>query len=378
MGSRAEAWLARIPFPPLRDVVAKRPATGPNIDALDGIRGLAVLLVLASHTRAFGLERHGGVGVWLFFALSAFLLTLPLADRPERATRGADLRRYAARRLGRIVPAYYVAVLVTFFAKGHAGAGHGEWLARHLAFLQADGILWTIPQELLFYALLPLLVAFSHLALRDGRVATIAFLAALATLSNFFLDETVFALDGNWRQMRFFLGIFATGMAFAYAWRDPRIARFTQRPAVNAALLALGLVILLLLFATSKSHQARLAAWLPWIGTWPAPLGWRFPGSFGALCGALVFLTLACRGRLLHRIFSSPWLRAFGIVSFSLYLFHLLVMEQLIVRGGLTYGTTLFAATLGVTYAVACVSYTAVERPFMRVRSGRRGTPGGG
>ncbi|MEE8508864.1 MAG: acyltransferase family protein, partial [Myxococcota bacterium] len=101
---RAEARLRRLPIPALRDIVNKQPTAGPNLDALDGIRGLAVLLVLASHTGAFQLQGHGGVGVWLFFGLSAFLLTMPFAARPERAASWPDLRHYFARRLRRILP----------------------------------------------------------------------------------------------------------------------------------------------------------------------------------------------------------------------------------------------------------------------------------
>ncbi|MCG8591682.1 MAG: hypothetical protein MJE66_20480, partial [Proteobacteria bacterium] len=87
-----DAWLRRTRFAALRDVVEKRPAEGTNLDALDGIRGVAVLIVVASHTDGLGLEGHGGAGVWLFFGLSAFLLTRPFAADPSRARRAASLR----------------------------------------------------------------------------------------------------------------------------------------------------------------------------------------------------------------------------------------------------------------------------------------------
>jgi peptidoglycan/LPS O-acetylase OafA/YrhL len=58
------------------------------------------------------MKGHGTVGVWLFFALSAFLLTLTYAVAPGRIASARKLRRYFARRVRRIPPAYYFAVVV--------------------------------------------------------------------------------------------------------------------------------------------------------------------------------------------------------------------------------------------------------------------------
>ncbi len=78
-------------FSPFRDIVDKRPSEGPNVAPLDGIRGVALLIVVASHTHGLGLQEHGAVGVWLFFCPSAFLLTSSLAAHPERSRRVGDL-----------------------------------------------------------------------------------------------------------------------------------------------------------------------------------------------------------------------------------------------------------------------------------------------
>jgi peptidoglycan/LPS O-acetylase OafA/YrhL len=88
------------------------------------------------------------------------------------------------------------------------------------------------------------------------------------------------------------------------------------------------------------------------------------------LSGALIYVTMVCEGRLTHWILSSLALRALGVVSFSLYLFHVMVRNGLVIDlFGLPLGYALFFATLGATYVVACFAYSLVERPFMRVRS---------
>ncbi len=361
--TRAEARLRRLPIPALRDIVNKRPTAGPNLDALDGIRGLAVLLVLASHTGAFQLQGHGGVGVWLFFGLSAFLLTMPFAARPERAASWPDLRHYFARRLRRILPAYYLILAVEFVFVVDADL---PVILRHALFLQGDTILWTIPQEVLFYLVLPFLAAGHLFLFRRSRGATIAGLAALALFANLHLDASVFAMNGNGRWMRFYLGVFVTGMAFSYAYASPALTRIVARPRVNRALGVLGLGILAALFTTSESYHEFFAS-VPILGALEFPLGWAYPGSFGVLCGALIYITLVCDGRWIHRILSSLILRAVGITSYSVYLWHLVVRDTLLGMG-VTAGLPLFAATLGLTYPLACTVYALVERPFMRPR----------
>jgi hypothetical protein len=69
---------------PFTNVDSRQSSHGDSVAALDGIRGLPVLIVLTSHTAAFGRSGNGGIGVFLFFALSGFVLMLPFADRPQR------------------------------------------------------------------------------------------------------------------------------------------------------------------------------------------------------------------------------------------------------------------------------------------------------
>src|SRR5258705_9619336 len=77
---------------------------------LDGIRGLAILLVLAQHINVPSSTLAGLVGVNLFFVLSGYLITSLLISEQDR-TGGINLRRFYERRIRRLVPAL-VAVLV--------------------------------------------------------------------------------------------------------------------------------------------------------------------------------------------------------------------------------------------------------------------------
>jgi peptidoglycan/LPS O-acetylase OafA/YrhL len=364
--SRLERQLRRVPIPAIRDVVSKQPSAGRNLDALDGVRGLAVLIVVAAHTEGFHMKGHGAVGVWLFFALSAFLLTLPFAARPEHVFQLPRLRHYAARRIKRILPAYYFAIVVLALLT----TSSFTFLWQHFAFIRATGIFWTIPQEMLFYLLLPLLVALHPSVFRRNFAATILGLSAIALASNLWLTLDAFALHGNGKLLPFYLGIFVSGMVFAYAYQYPALARFVARPFVNRALDVAGLLTLALLALVSPYVFENYLASIPGLESLDPRLGLRYKHAYGVLSGFLIYVTMVCEGRWTHWIVSSLPLRAMGVVCFSLYLFHVMVQSLLGFRLlGFEAGNALFFFTLATTYVVACITYTLVERPFLKIRT---------
>jgi len=376
--ARLESTLGRLRFPPLSDVVEKRPSQGRNLPVLDGVRGLAVFMVVASHTHAFGMRGHGAVGVWLFLALSAFLLIQPFALRPERALEWRSLRSYLARRVRRILPAYAVAIGVTALVMRF----DRETLVRHLLFLQADGVLWTVPQEMLCYLVLPVIAALHAVVSRRSIPVTVVGVAGIATLANLYLDASVFSLRGNYTELRWYVGIFLTGLAFGTAIHWPPLAAALGRKPVARTLGAVGMALLAGLFLSARDFVEPIPDSVPLLGRLHGPLGWSHPGTFGVACGALIAIAVCCEGSLVARLLSSIALRALGVVSFSLYLAHVLIRDRFVDR--VEWGWPLFSVTLLLAYAVACVSYTWIERPFLRRREPRgeagaaRGAAAGG
>ncbi|WP_456600341.1 acyltransferase family protein [Blastococcus sp. SYSU DS0616] len=169
--------------------------------ALNGLRALAATAVVTTHaafwtgsytadTGGYALARLD-VGVAVFFALSGFLLSQPLF---RAAAEGRPAPRTAAflwRRALRILPAYWVCVvLAMLFLPGNREMGGGDWL-RFLTLTQiysrswhADGLdhAWSLCTEVSFYVLLPLIVA-GLLRLSGGRWRPGLLLAALAVAS---------------------------------------------------------------------------------------------------------------------------------------------------------------------------------------------------
>ena len=150
-----------------------------RIAALDGLRGVACLLVFGVHfaqiTQLDGrlgpfelgrLLANGHIGVALFFALSGMLLSLPFWQAKLDAADAPKVGRYFANRCVRILPAYYVC-LTALIIDNRIWEGTNGWsivgLHYALAFNYADWSIfainppfWTIAVEVQFYLLLPL------------------------------------------------------------------------------------------------------------------------------------------------------------------------------------------------------------------------------
>src|SRR5690349_6612855 len=97
------------------DTTPKTRRAGRNIPALDGIRAVAVLLVLAEHGGVPGVP-GGFLGVDVFFVLSGFLITSLLLDELGRTGR-ISLRDFWVRRARRLLPALIVMVLAVVVAR---------------------------------------------------------------------------------------------------------------------------------------------------------------------------------------------------------------------------------------------------------------------
>jgi peptidoglycan/LPS O-acetylase OafA/YrhL len=138
--------------------------------ALDGVRGIAILLVVAHHGLPEIFPAGGTVGVTLFFALSGFLISAILLEERESTGR-LDLRRFYARRARRLLPALVVlvalaVVLGLVFSSRIATVGSAVPVLMYVANLplaagarvDALGHTWSLAIEEQFYLVWPLVL----------------------------------------------------------------------------------------------------------------------------------------------------------------------------------------------------------------------------
>jgi peptidoglycan/LPS O-acetylase OafA/YrhL len=366
---------------------------------MDSMRAVAALSVLTYHTLhatdlpqpLSGWVRSGNLGVALFFFISGLLLYFPFARAHIYEQRPPWALSYGVRRVVRIVPVYWAALLVlaVFTSKAEPFPG-GAW--RYFLFGQtysadtvARGIsqAWTLDVEVLFYVLIPVF-AFAVRSTRRrtpaGRMRVeliaIAALVAISWAFRLFVHGKFDVHDPAslpWRySMPYQLDLFALGMALTVGvvwWQEhPRgdIGRFVDRaPWVSWAVALAALTVISL--------------------SWGGAVGadnWAIESSVHllAIVVAAGALLPACvgdqtRGWERRRVLANPWLLYLGLISYSIYLWHGGLQTRLGPRvlDNLPDPIAPIAALLAVTLvsvAVAAVSYRVIERPAIAL--GRR------
>ena len=345
---------------------------------VESLRALAALAVLVGHVAAASLalspalpgaadmgfvERGmygGGYGVFFFFALTGYLLFWPFVKRHWGGGDRINLGRYAANRALRILPLYFVVVVVVLAFQSEAPLG--AW-ARFLTFTENFfpytagnfiGPAWSLVVELHFYLLLPLMAA-ALAGVARGRARTVAVaLLVLGGLSLLLRINFVYRaepLDPLWRlDIPTTFVFFVPGMLLALL----RLRWEEQRPAWQSGvarnsdlwiLVSLPLWAVVLWGTYDLDVLVALASFLT-VGACVLPL------RAGPLTNALQWRPLA-------------WL---GIASYSLYLWHVPVIEELTSAGVDAAIPSLLLIAVPACITVAAVSYLLVESPFLRLR----------
>ena len=212
----------------------------------------------------------------------------------------------------------------------------------HLALVQADMHFWTVKQELLFYAVLPLFVV----ACRFGGRHALSALAALAVLGYFVFDHLqLVQIPWQGIGLKFRVVPFVIGMAIAVG--IARVPAAVGRWLLWTGLLGLGCV----------SSSAVAWAWGgdPGFFEWERPyLLWPFAAAF--LVGAVTAP---------QWIVTNPLARWVGVLGYGIYVWHFGVILVLKAHG-VDSAWMLVAAAGSVTLVLAAASWRWVEQPAIR------------
>lgn len=354
---------------PARSVVveATQPArlsevlAGTRLPALDGLRAVAIGVVMAYHG---GLPIPGDLGVTCFFVLSGFLITWLLLK--EHAQHGRiSLRDFYLRRVLRIIPAYAVYVLLTaLYTRWRTGEGWDPLLtlsaltyttnyynAAHGHAPTPISHTWSLAVEEQFYMLWPLaLLALLRWPRRRAVQALVVVIAAVLV----------------WRSVAYYA--LGTGTAYVYNAFETRFDCLAV-----GCLLALGTQ-----HANFDGLAQRLVArdWFPLVTLALIVLSRTCSEAYhygpGFTVDSLLFGVLLVQLLLLVRRPSWSWLEASGVrwvglLSYSLYLYHGLGLGLGRKLGGLPFGVQLALGVL-TSFALALASYHGVEKPFLRFK----------
>jgi len=149
-----------------------------HFQALDGLRGIAVLIVLLSHSsnanlffhRMLNFQKIGKVGVYLFFVLSAYLLDRQIAIVFKSGNSSVLYwKNYVLRRFLRIFPLFIIA-LILYWCSTLLGIrtviDKFSDIPAHILLNKGEGLFWSIPVEFKYYILSPFLMWFCHRVLK--------------------------------------------------------------------------------------------------------------------------------------------------------------------------------------------------------------------
>jgi len=325
-----------------------------RIRYVDGLRAVAVLLVVANHAMlhspalrvpvAFASLAHllleGAHGVDLFFVLSGFCLSYPVLERLHREGAARfNLARYFAKRIIRIVPPYYAAIAVLLLVPfTRAGAGAADVLKQllfldwHTSFL--NGSFWTLCVELRWYFVFPI-----ALVLWVNRPR--AFWAVAAASTILYGATRMHAPDVG-TLLPFMLGIVAADME----------VRGVQTQRIAAALLPVFVLAALVLERSASM---------------PSPFGGESAIFFvqtnpGWQLAAFALVLLSARVTALRALLSTAPFTAVGLASYSIYLLHEPIVTIAEGRAGLP-----FAQGIALAYACALAGGFAFWALFERV-----------
>lgn len=330
--------------------------------------------------------RHLNVGVSVFFVLSAFLLYRPFVTAHLRGERGPRAGAYAARRLVRIFPAYWLALTVTAYVLDQKYLGDRWGQFRFYALLQVywgDTALgglaqaWSLCTELSFYLFLPLWAALVGRIGGDQTRKRRAHLAGVVVLWFIGVGFRAALRDG--------------GHQLGYAWLP-----------ANTDLFALGMVLAVVSAASEVRGvepgglwrtvaELPAVSWLAALCVYAAVVWSGFPFEFletptvveevgRQVMFGLIALLLVAPGALtrqvrgpLARVLASRLLHGLGVVSYGVYLWHLTVMAELEARwrpdpttGSLSWWS-LFLVGTAITVGIATLSWLVLERPSIGV-----------
>jgi peptidoglycan/LPS O-acetylase OafA/YrhL len=285
-------------------------STEQRLQGAEGLRGFACLIVLVVHTIAISfvntmpyLAGCAKIGVWLFFVLSAFLLTYQF----ERRGFGfAALIDYFVGRFLRIIPAFTVAVLFYHFC-GTADIDGWDDVKSALLFEKGFAHLWTIPVEFKAYAIIPIFaMVFLALRLRAGAKGVVSALLLTLIIHQWFFpyqDLKENSIDTVW-----YLGSFLIGSASAALlplWR-----RLGTRWTELIAWIAIAIIVVV-----TPAFDSFAFGWPP------SPV-LANKGTFLSLVLATFLLSVLSTDNHWRRIFSSRIFTGLGNCSYSIYLVH--------------------------------------------------------
>lgn len=347
------------------------------ITGLDGIRAIAVIMVLAYHLK-LALFKSGFLGVTVFFVLSGYLITgILISEVEEEGT--IDLKNFWLRRIRRLVPAVMsMAVVIIFvsavvnriiFTKGckdflASVLGFNNWwqIFNKVSYFEAAGVpspfthCWSLAIETQFYLIYPLILLGIYKLVKsreEGRAKRgLLFAGVTLMLALISVILMIVLFDPQQDASRVYYGTdtrafsLLFGALLAILW-DYRMVPRRLSASVNMVLGSVSFAVLLVMTIAINGSSNF----------------WYRGGQFvGTILTVLVIYTVLGRKTWLSRFLSNPVLKWIGNRSYSIYLWHYPII--LLISKGIKASWWITLIEIVLSVVLAELSYRFIETPI--------------
>ena len=347
------------------------------ITGLDGIRAIAVIMVLAYHLK-LALFKSGFLGVTVFFVLSGYLITgILISEVEEEGT--IDLKNFWLRRIRRLVPAVMsMAVVIIFvsavvnrviFTKGckdflASVLGFNNWwqIFNKVSYFEAAGVpspfthCWSLAIETQFYLIYPLILLGIYKLVKsrgEGRAKRgLLFAGVTLLLALISVILMIVLFDPQQDASRVYYGTdtrafsLLFGALLAILWEYRMVPRRLSA-SVNMVLGSVSFAVLLVMTIAINGSS----------NFW-----YRGGQFFGTILTVLMVYAVLGRKTWLSRFLSNPVLKWMGDRSYSIYLWHYPII--LLISKGIKASWWITLIEIVLSVVLAELSYRFIETPI--------------
>ena len=317
-----------------------------HIDVLDGIRALAIMVVVWFHIWQqswimpvwgnFSLDwipRNGALCVDMMILLSGFCLFLPYAKEMVYGIKVSCAKDFYIKRIARIMPSYYAAVFICLLLFALPLGEYTDKLfmmkdiLSHIFFLnnlwadtlvstKLNAVLWTVAVEMQFYIIFPFIARL----FQRKPVITYSVMTAIGLLSCFIISTNASTVNMQLyvnHTLTFFC-VFANGMLGAWAY-----ITFTKEFKSNTAtemiftLLAVCGLFVYKMMCDSRSDSANIQKW---------QIDNRFMLSLVFL---LIVFSILMAQKTFNPVLGNRFMKFIAQISFNLYIWHQYIAVKL-------------------------------------------------
>jgi peptidoglycan/LPS O-acetylase OafA/YrhL len=337
------------------------------VKSFDGLRGIAALSVILSHCSKCGyhlfdinLLKSGKFGIYLFFVLSAYLLdrqicSALLADKAD----AGFWKSYFRKRFLRIYPMYLVALLLygaLTFIGFDTLINEIQDIPLHLLLVKGESVFWSIPVELKYYAISPLILIICRKYLKWNFTLISIFISVLIIITmscHYFFTLPVVSTLG-------YLPVFLVGTLLAVfellkkdIFENKSWVRLMDIGALVGLLIMLLTIPSVFNFLTGGAYDINFRR----------PL---FSVPYSLLWAVILMSSKYGRG-VAKWFFELKFFRFFGVISYSVYLLHVPVLMFLTSNESIPLGAKVYVFLIAISI-IGSITYLCIERPFLKMK----------